>query len=1492
MASLLNRSVPGAPGTYVNERGGLLGVPTLARHDTFYCLVEAPSTVPTTTFPFNSPVPITSLADYRELVGGSVPTERIPGLCYRWVEVFFRNAVSTGDLRVIRVGTPNLITEIEISPSAKKTNDSGIPSFLEAGDTVYVQMTLNGIRLVSGDGITGFTSAGEYLGVPVTIPTDYIQGDAANNRLISKAIAEAIAEAIDSNPNLASSVYVRDFGRTIDLDPTSDSETAYIVIAGTAFDSAVSVVPMTSPVGSGFVFSTNAYEVSQANGQQSGIVRVPQDYMQCIDTSLEDQRDQGFLFAPGAFCQFDKDGRVAVGNSMAAKVQDPALRWQAIVDAGPFLVTDINKYRNFIPHKPAADLAEGSTYLIDNAIYQWIGVDQTYPKLSYQEVVAGSSPKIAIQESTNSAIAPQEQVGLIDSPTYTIYSPTATSYGRLFVDEDNVWPVDLKIQKVVLGGADSESNPFNALEGNVYVVAAPYDTEESGDYSKNVVFLAPNASSASSVYNYVVGLKGSKNVTQLPPGAINIAASAIVSSCTVSYTDSYYDLEVTINGQTSDLLENVSDRAYGINTQHLPATLQDPTQTFNIGMFSRVFNDPSATGSGNGGVYRGATDGDFPNAAVFDCAAHGLADGTKIYFNKPILTAGGRYVVNATTRKTQNPYYVRSVSDGTFVLASSLTNFAAGSYLKLATGDTVATSTPVIAYSGILAGNGDALAGELDEVDTLALIRARKYALDSSTVYNQVTPSSDIPTSDAKNRGVAIELNRSSSILGEGTVAPIGETPNAGYLPRLELLDPPVAATALATLYGNVGSIAGVDPAYVTRDADGLATAIDDSEGVEPSAQGYWNVIGEALMFVPPVWVENNGTTATLTWEWKVDGVAVGSQDDKVAVLTSALSLSGGEVITVSWSLTDGTDTITGTTAATPEFLTAASLAAENYSLSGNGQVTILNPDDDYYVGRVVNYRAASLTDSGSGTAITSRETQVLDYAGSALFPVGSDAQAVALKTASTGSYQLPGSLNGKYAAIRTTIVVNSKTFVNTVSTPTAIGPLQAFAVSTWANGGVTVPSSWDIKLSSLDVAFFGAQNFVCVPTVKQSFETESYLVPNFPAFEGGSYNATTNQTASVVTGSYANLSGLANTAALPTSQGALAPLLGVYLKVTTGGTLPTGTGGESVTTGEFIVVAENNGVYSWVVVKKEEDLGSYSVPMWGGNVKLSYRNEQAPPSNLWRFDAVTSAEIIDVALRGINNSGNPQAVLVETGIDTPNRLMEDSQRYFEPSGFIAFDGPHIERIGGDVVPLTAYRAGILAKSIRERGPHYPGAGVRYQLVDAVLPQIAISSAHQNLMNPAGCNVARTLPGYPDNSVFIWAARNRVNADDAEQAQYRFMNTRVIMNIAYGTLRSAFDSQIFTVVEGFNILADKIVSIGNNALYPMYSAGYLFGDRPADAFQVVCDGRINDYTNLEDGIVFVEVFAAPSPTMERISIGLVRATIGQMKETLEASGLG
>jgi hypothetical protein len=351
--------------------------------------------------------------------------------------------------------------------------------------------------------------------------------------------------------------------------------------------------------------------------------------------------------------------------------------------------------------------------------------------------------------------------------------------------------------------------------------------------------------------------------------------------------------------------------------------------------------------------------------------------------------------------------------------------------------------------------------------------------------------------------------------------------------------------------------------------------------------------------------------------------------------------------------------------------------------------------------------------------------------------------------------------------------------------------------------------------------------------------------------------------------------------------------LVGCYFDVVGAGTAPDGS---AVVVGDRIVLTYDGSSYDWVVVPSDTnggDLTSASQPCYGSQVELVFTPEQGVPKNLWRFDAITSTEIIDGALRGIGFNGVPQAEFIEAGVDNVNRLLEDSQRYSNPFGFIAYYGPYIENGAGQFIPPSPYVTGVALRRYRSEGYQFPPAGVKYQLADAVGAQIAINSAQQNLLNPEGCNAVRTLPGYPDTAVYICGGRTRLgNPDDAQQKLYQFVNTRVILNVVYGSLRNAFDTQIFNVIDGFGVVFNQIVSVGNSVLNQLYVRGALFGARPSDAFQVICDERINSGEDLENGIVNAKVFVTPVPTLERIQIDLIRVAIGQMQNELDIQGLG
>jgi hypothetical protein len=1177
-------------------------------------LVEAEEDVPVTRFPFNTPVPVSSLQDYRTLVGGT-PESRVPLLSYNCVNAFFANA-QVGDLRVVRVGTPNQIVEVEILPSGLKLNETGLPSPLQAGDTVYIQLLLNNQKLVAGDGSTGYTSNGEWLGVPVLIPVEYIPGDEVNNRRISSAIAKAISDAIESNPSLRNSVYVRDFGLVNDLLPASGSDSGYVTIAASSYNGNVTVQAIQESTGGNFVLMTNGYEIENIVGLQNNLERVPQDYIQCIDTAFDGQSDQGYLIAPAAYAQFDSEGRAAVGAAAAAHCQKNEFKWLAIPDKGPRLITDVNKYKEYVPHSPTEDLSTESLYLVDNAIYKWVGSSVTHDRAKFQTLQPGFDPEVAVRQSVTS-VSTDETLGLRDLSKFTVNSTAPLAeYGVFELDNDVIWPVEFQIQQVTLSdlGEDFEDLlPSGSTSAEVYIVAPPYDTARYGPYpsdgSSQYVFICSTASEAVSVLTEVEALGGTVKVVEAMAAPLNCytVSSPTGSTSSATYSTPQWDLNVEIEGQVSNLVRNLTGTNTYINNLHLPGTLQNSTSEYRLSFVSRVVLDPSSTVSE-------ASEPGFSGSARFEIVSHKLVNGQRVYFTEAVL-AGSAVLVKATSKASLNPYFVRVIDNDHVVLATSSSNYLSGSYIPYPS-ESVST-LPTVVYSTVRGGGISSV--NLSELSVLPMIRGRKYGISTGTVSEEAADSSSSPSPSSDNPAVSIFLNSSSLITGKERVFPYGEDDEAGWLPKLKLVSP------------------------------------------------------------------------------------------------------------------------------------------------------------------------------GSQT---------------------------------------------------TTI-----------------------------------------------------ENFVCTPTVEQSFSSEAYLVPTFQVF-GGEYEADTTAGTGALSSvtAYPSACGLSTSSSGEDIQEALSSLSGVYFNVTAapaGSVAPDGT--TAVVEGDRIAVVFNGSNYEWVVVPAEVkggDLSSVARICYGSQVEVPLSAEKTPPENLWNFEAVTSTEIISDALRGVGFNGEPQAQFIEAGVDSVNRFYEDSQRYFNAFGFIAYYGPYVENSSGQMIPASPYVTGVAARRYRSEGFQFPPAGTKYQLADAVGVDLEVNSAQQNLLNPDGCNVLRSLPGYPSTAVFVWGGRTRVNTSVPDQKNFQFVNTRVIQNVVYGSLRNAFDNQIFSVVDGFGIVFNQIVSIGNSVLSQLYTSGALFGRRPSDAFQIICDERINPAEDLENGIVNVKVFDTPVPTLERIELDLIRVSIGQMQRELESQGLG
>lgn len=244
---------------------------------------------------------------------------------------------------------------------------------------------------------------------------------------------------------------------------------------------------------------------------------------------------------------------------------------------------------------------------------------------------------------------------------------------------------------------------------------------------------------------------------------------------------------------------------------------------------------------------------------------------------------------------------------------------------------------------------------------------------------------------------------------------------------------------------------------------------------------------------------------------------------------------------------------------------------------------------------------------------------------------------------------------------------------------------------------------------------------------------------------------------------------------------------------------------------------------------------------------------------------------------------GYDWVALVDCGatIDTVAELTTEAATITSERGHVAYFAPYVIDLNDNLVPSSAAVAGIAVRRSREQGFYQPPAGTKYPVKGVKDVAVRYSQAQQEVLNPLGVNLTRNLR---NAGVVVWGSRVK-----ASSPYYKFLNTRVILNVLNGTLRGAFDSEIFSMVDGQGTLMARLRETANAICYRLYQAGALYGATPEASFGVVCDSRNNPNLDLEQGIVRLDVYVAPSPTLERLLIRTVRTPIGEVEVTVQAA---
>ncbi len=234
--------------------------------------------------------------------------------------------------------------------------------------------------------------------------------------------------------------------------------------------------------------------------------------------------------------------------------------------------------------------------------------------------------------------------------------------------------------------------------------------------------------------------------------------------------------------------------------------------------------------------------------------------------------------------------------------------------------------------------------------------------------------------------------------------------------------------------------------------------------------------------------------------------------------------------------------------------------------------------------------------------------------------------------------------------------------------------------------------------------------------------------------------------------------------------------------------------------------------------------------------------------------------------------------------VGTVTNAVNEAALYSSPKGHSSYFFPYWFNTTNTAVPMSASVAGVAIRAYRSKGFTQPPAGVTFPVYGVVDATYDVTAKSQAVLNPVGVNCGRRLPN--GRGTVIYGSRTL-----SKNPYYKFLTTRVIMNVLSGTLKNAFDEFIFSSVDGLGVLFSRVKLTCIAICEAMRSSGALFGATPAEAYLVVCDLTNNPALDLESGKVTVDVIVKPSPVLEALSVRVARASIGTSLSEAIASGV-
>ena len=280
-------------------------------------------------------------------------------------------------------------------------------------------------------------------------------------------------------------------------------------------------------------------------------------------------------------------------------------------------------------------------------------------------------------------------------------------------------------------------------------------------------------------------------------------------------------------------------------------------------------------------------------------------------------------------------------------------------------------------------------------------------------------------------------------------------------------------------------------------------------------------------------------------------------------------------------------------------------------------------------------------------------------------------------------------------------------------------------------------------------------------------------------------------------------------------------------------------------------------------------------------------------PEFFQQFSSATDRAALANAMEALTNDPNYLWVsIADSGATTAtqttsagavNLAIAERNALTSPQGHTCYYFPYFVDLSNNLVPMSAAVVGVALRRYRVEGFKQPPAGVPYPVYGVSGTSYPVTTKIQQQLNPIGINCGRYLSN--GKGTVIFACRTV-----STNTYYTFMHTRVILNVLGGSLRSAYDSILFSVIDGMGLAMARVKATAVGYCEQLRLAGALYGASPDDAYLVVCDSTNNPPANLEQGTLYVDVIVKVSPVAEVIAIRLSKATLGTVLSEITSSG--